>query len=207
MENEHDSQAGNSKPVLLTARMEKLVLASSSPRRAEILQSVGWEFQARAVAIDETPLLNEAAIDYVKRLALQKAQATAALTPNELVLGADTTVVVDGDILAKPFDEHEARAMLRRLSGRWHEVLTGVALVRNSPKKTESVAYETTRVLFAEMLDEEIDGYVATGEPMGKAGAYGIQGSAALFIDRIEGDYWNVVGLPVRLVYKMACGL
>lgn len=185
--------------------MEKLLLASASPRRAEILRAVGWPFETLATDIDETFLEGERAEDAVKRLALQKAEEAARRRQTlALVLGADTTVLVDTEILAKPQDDRDARRMLRRLSGRWHDVLTGVAVLRAGDDERRAVAYERTRVRFAAMSDEEIDWYVRSGEPMDKAGAYGGQGRAALFIEEIRGDYWNVVGLPVRLVYKLA---
>ena len=179
---------------------EKLLLASGSPRRAEILRAVGWSFEALATNIDETMRVGETAEDAVQRLALGKAEAAAKLNPGALVLGADTTVVVDSQILEKPRDNGDARRMLRLLSGRWHDVLTGVALVRNDRR---AVAYERTKVRFCSMSDEEIDWYVQSGEPMDKAGAYAVQGRASLFIEEIRGDYWNIVGLPVRLVYKL----
>ena len=186
--------------------MEKLLLASGSPRRAEILRAVGWPFEAFVTHIDETLLAGERAEDAVKRLALEKAEAAAAAQQQTqlLVLGADTTVVVDAEILAKPQDDGDARRMLRLLSGRWHDVLTGVALVRTGSEGLRTVAYERTRVRFGAMSDEEIDWYIRSGEPFDKAGAYAVQGRAALFIEEIRGDYWNVVGLPVRLVYKLA---
>jgi septum formation protein len=184
--------------------MEKLLLASSSPRRAEILRAVGWEFEALATNIDETLSPGEDAESAVERLALEKAAAAAKRSPSMLVLGADTTVVVDSEILGKPQDERDARRMLRLLSGRWHDVLTGVALIRREGNSCRVVAHEKTRVLFGPMSDAEIDWYVKSGEPMDKAGAYAVQGRAALFIEEIGGDYWNVVGLPVRLVYKLA---
>src|SRR5437868_2321160 len=176
---------------------EKLLLASGSPRRAEILRAVGWSFEALATNIDETMRVGEQAEDAVQRLALGKAEAAAKLNPSALVLGADTTVVVDSQILEKPKDNADAARMLRLLSGRWHEVLTGVALVRDERR---AVAYERTRVRFGAMSAEEIDWYVKSGEPMDKAGAYAVQGRASLFIEEIQGDYWNIVGLPVRLV-------
>jgi septum formation protein len=183
---------------------EGLVLASKSPRRAEILRAVGWEFQIMAADIDETRIASEDAVSYVKRLAQTKAETVARKIDAGIVLGADTVVVIDGAILGQPRDDEDARRMLKLLSGNWHEVLTGVALARAGQTFPTSVDYETTRVRFAEMSDEEIDWYVSTGEPRGKAGAYGIQGPAALFIEEIEGDYFNVVGLPIRLVYEMA---
>ena len=181
---------------------EKPILASASPRRAEILTAVGWEFEAIAANIDESLEPDEAAERYVKRLARTKADTIAKRFSDRLVIGADTTVVVDGEILGQPEDDEDARRMLRLLSGRWHEVVTGVALVRAGSAQV-LIDLETTRVLFAEMSAEEIDWYVSTGEPRGKAGAYGIQGKAALFIKEIRGDYFNVVGLPVRLVFEL----
>lgn len=188
---------------------ERLLLASQSPRRAEILRAVGWPFEAFAVEIDETPRAGESPAGYVERLALEKAEAAARIKHSPLVLGADTTVVVDGEILGKPESEEDARRMLLRLRDRWHEVLTGVALVAGSDRtedgaRRQSIAHERTRVRFGTMTEQEIDWYVQTGEPADKAGAYAVQGYAALFIEEIEGDYWNVVGLPVRLVYKLA---
>jgi septum formation protein len=188
---------------------ERLLLASQSPRRAEILRAVGWPFETLVVAIDESTRAGETAAEYVERLALEKAEAAAGQSEARLVLGADTTVVVDGEILGKPETERDARRMLRQLSDRWHEVLTGVALVSRSEGTDvrRRVAHERTRVRFAPLSEQEIDWYVQTGEPADKAGAYAVQGSAALFIEGIEGDYWNVVGLPIRLVYKLASGL
>lgn len=181
---------------------EKLILASGSPRRMELLRAVGWPFDAVAADIDEAVRAGEDAVSYVKRLALTKAQTVASRSPESLVLGADTTVVVGGEILGQPIDDDDARRMLNLLSGKWHEVLTGVALLR-ADQEAPLVDHETTRVRFAEMSVEEIDWYVATGEPRGKAGAYGIQGHAALFVEEIAGDYFNIVGLPLRLVYEM----
>jgi septum formation protein len=180
---------------------EKLILASGSLRRAEILTAVGWEFEAVAANIDETRFTAEDAVSYVKRLARTKAETIAREFPDRLVIGADTVVVIDGQILGQPGDDADARRMLRLLSGEWHDVLTGVALMRAAEVV---VGNETTRVRFAEMSVEDIDWYIATGEPRGKAGAYGIQGSAALFIKEIQGDYFNVVGLPVRLVFELS---
>jgi septum formation protein len=188
-----------------------LLLASQSPRRAEILRAVGWPFETFSVEIDESTRAGESPESYVERLALEKAEAAARQRDAPLVLGADTTVVVDGEILGKPASEDEARSMLRRLSNRWHLVLTGVALVArkgvDEGDVRRSVAHERTRVRFGLMSEREIDWYVRTGEPADKAGAYAVQGYAALFIEEIEGDYWNVVGLPVRLVYKLANSL
>ena len=183
--------------------LEKLTLASRSPRRAEILRAAGWPFEAVAADIDESVQVGEDAISYVKRLALTKAQTVAPNVTAGLILGADTTVLVDGEMLGQPVDDEDAGRMLKLLSGKWHEVLTGVALIRLGDAASALVDHETTRVRFAEMSGEEIDWYISTGEPRGKAGAYGIQGHAALFVEEIAGDYFNIVGLPVRLVYEM----
>ena len=176
----------------------KLVLASGSPRRSELLRAAGIDFTVRVADVDEKVLPGELPRDYVVRLSREKARAVAA--EGDLVLGADTTVVSLNEILAKPTDENDARRMLRLLSGKWHEVLTGVSLV-NGSKIVSDIA--VTRVKFTRMSEEEIDWYVASGEPMDKAGAYGIQGYASRFVERIEGSYSNVVGLPVQMVYRM----
>jgi septum formation protein len=188
----------------MTQLKQKLVLASSSPRRAEILAGVGWPFEVMAANIDESRRPGEDALNYVKRLAATKAETVAAQFTEGLVLGADTVVVVQQEILGQPRDDDDARRMLKLLSGKWHEVMTGVALIRAGDRLQLKVEVETTRVRFAEISAAEIDWYVATGEPRGKAGAYGIQGKAALFIEEIQGDYFNVVGLPVRLVFELA---
>lgn len=162
---------------------------------------VGWPFEVAAYEVDESLKRDEAPDEYIERLALRKAQAAAAHHPTLLILAADTTVVVDENILAKPGDVPEACRMLQTLQGRWHQVLTGVALVRGGVAK---VSHEVTEVKFALMSEAEINWYAATGEPMDKAGAYAIQGQGARFIEEIKGDYFNVMGLPVRLVYEMA---
>jgi len=183
---------------------EPLLLASTSPRRAEILSSAGWPFEIVKGSVDESLREGEAADAYVRRLARDKAMNAAANLRAGLILAADTTVVIDDEILGQPEDDDDARRMLTMLSGKTHEVLTGVALVRAENPSTLIVDHETTRVRFSSMSQDEIDWYVATGEPRGKAGAYAIQGRAALFIDGVEGDYFNIVGLPIRLVYKLA---
>ncbi len=182
---------------------EGLILASRSPRRVELVTAVGWPFEAIAAGIDETRLPEEDAVTYVRRLAHSKASAVAQKVTGRLVLGADTVVQVDGEILAQPVDEHDARRMLRLLSGKWHQVLTGVALVREGEDRLSLMEHEVTQVRFAELSEEEIDWYVASNEPMDKAGAYAIQGKAGPFIREIQGDYFNIVGLPIRLVYEM----
>jgi septum formation protein len=187
-------------------REDKLVLASKSPRRAEILRAVGWPFEIIAANIDETRAAAEDAVSYVKRLALTKAETVARQLQSGLVLGADTVVLVAGETLGQPRDAEDARRMLKLLSGEWHEVLTGVALMRIGIREGDKrflVDHEVTRVRFAEMSAAEIDSYVATEEPLDKAGAYAIQGQAALFIEEIQGDYFNIVGLPIRLVYEL----
>ncbi len=205
-----------------------LVLASASPRRQELLRSAGIDFSVQAADIRETPLPHESPRDCAKRLALDKALAVWRKRPRDLVLGADTIVVVDGAMLGKPRDADDAYRMLRLLSGRVHLVITGVCLIgpmtggvkvamdkRSSLKgKTASqkpitniskvkISSKATRVTMTEISDEEIRAYIATGEPMDKAGAYAIQGMASRWVPRIEGDYSNVVGLPVALVYRM----
>ncbi len=179
--------------------MAPLVLASASPRRAELLTAAGIPFTVRAANVDESVHDGEAPDAYVRRLALEKATAIRA-APGTLVLGADTVVVVDGHGLGKPQDAHEAAAMLRRLSGRTHDVLTGVALL-GGPAPLVAVA--ATRVEFHALTSDEIGWYVGTGEPWDKAGAYAIQGLASRFVARIEGSYSNVMGLPVDLVYRL----
>jgi septum formation protein len=181
---------------------EKLVLASSSPRRTELLNRAGWPHEVMVAGIDESVRPNEKPTAYVERLARSKAEAVAQRLEEGVVLGADTTVVVENQILGQPQDDDDARRMLRLLSGKWHDVLTGVAWVRVGGETR--VAHEATRVRFAEISESEIDWYIASGEPVGKAGAYGIQGKAALFIEEIEGDYFNIMGLPIRLVYELA---
>ena len=200
MENERGSQAFG---LAGAGALPRLVLASRSPRRAEILRAVGWPFEAEAADVDESLRTGERPEEYVERLAREKAARVAGARLFGLVLGADTAVVCEGEILGKPRGDEDARRMLRLLSGRWHDVLTGVALVRAEDEHAE-VAHARTRVRFCRMTDEEIDWYVRTNEPADKAGAYAVQGRAALFIDGLEGDYWNVVGLPVRLVYELA---
>jgi septum formation protein len=177
-----------------------LVLASASPRRQELLRNAGIAFEVQPANIPEDPLPGEVAKDYAERLAREKALAIANLRPQDVILGADTVVVVDGQLLGKPSDAKDAARMLRMLSGREHQVITGVCLVVNGQS---SVASETTLVTVSEITDQEIADYVASGEPMDKAGAYAIQGIASRWIPRIEGDYSNVVGLPVALVFRM----
>jgi septum formation protein len=188
-----------------------IVLASASPRRQELLRNAGIPFTVQPADIDESLLAGESPRDCAERLARGKALAVFESRPREYVLGADTIVVVDDTILGKPGDSDDAARMLRMLSGRRHEVITGVCVVGAVASDQWSVASdgnaltasESTLVTFCELSDKEIRDYVATGEPMDKAGAYAIQGIPSRWIPRIEGDYSNVVGLPVALVYRM----
>jgi septum formation protein len=175
-----------------------LILASASPRRAELLRAAGIDFIVRVADVDETQIPGESPSVYVLRLSRAKAMAVAR--DEELVLGADTIVVIENEIAGKPVDAEDARRMLTALSGKWHEVLTSVTLLRSGRALSEVAL---TRVKFSEMSEAEINWYIATGEPMDKAGAYGIQGYASRFVERIEGSYSNVVGLPVAMVYRM----
>jgi len=176
-----------------------LVLASQSPRRSEILRHAGIPFTVRAVPIDETPLPGERPEHYVQRLAEAKALAVLS-APAEVVLGADTTVVVDGEMLGKPVDAADARRMIAMLAGRRHRVMTGICLKRDAETVRRCAV---TEVWFAPMSDVEIEEYAASGEPMDKAGAYAIQGLASKYVEKIEGCYFNVMGLPVALVYSL----
>jgi septum formation protein len=201
-----------------------LVLASASPRRQELLRNAGIAFVVQSAGIDETPLTGESPRDCAERLAREKALAVWKQRPTDVVLGADTIVVIDGTMLGKPTDAGDAARMLRMLSGRVHEVITGVCVIGPVSTKIETpnalpnrtttedlapghcplkTAVGTTLVTMNALSDEEIRAYIATGEPMDKAGAYAIQGMASRWIPRIEGDYSNVVGLPVALVYRM----
>jgi septum formation protein len=201
-----------------------LVLASASPRRQELLRNAGISFTVQIADVDETPLAGEGARECAERLARGKAMKVWRIHPQDTVLGADTVVVVDGAILGKPADALDAARMLRLLAGRTHQVITGVCVVTSVPSPESPVpsstasdsggqyseqnpemhtCSETTLVTMSKISDQEILDYVATGEPMDKAGAYAIQGWASRWIPRIEGDYSNVVGLPVALVYRM----
>lgn len=192
----------------------RLILASASPRRRELLAQAGYVFEVEAADVDERVRTGETPSGYVKRLAEEKAKAVfgkyedSTLTdkaskdgaPGLMVLGADTTVVCDGEILAKPADAADAMRMLRRLSGRMHEVLTGVAVATACGVVS---GVETTAVTFSEIPEVELAAYCATQEPMDKAGAYGIQGYAARWVPRIDGDYFNVMGLPIARVVRL----
>jgi septum formation protein len=184
----------------------KLILASSSPRRAEVLRGAGVAFEVCAPQVGEAALSGEAAQAMAARLAEAKARATAARigahTESCIVIGADTVVELDGEILGKPRDSGHAREMLTRLGGRSHHVHTGLFLLQ-LPGGATRVAVENSAVMFAPLAENEIDAYVATGEPLDKAGAYAIQGLAGRYIPKIEGCYFNVVGLPLAKLYAL----
>src|SRR3989454_235293 len=177
-----------------------LVLASGSPRRRQLLEMLGLPFRVVLPEVDETYRNSEAPEAYVVRLARKKATAVAAREPGELVLGADTTVVVRGEVLGKPSSPDEAAAMLARLRGRTHQVLSGVALAAGD--RVEH-ALDVTDVTFRPLDDATITAYVATGEPMDKAGAYAVQGRGAMLVEGIRGDFFGVMGLPLRLVLEL----
>jgi septum formation protein len=177
-----------------------LVLASASPRRSELLRNAGISFVVEPAHVPEQPLPNERPLVYAQRLACDKARAVFARHPDAVVLGADTIVVADEHLLEKPRDAEDAARMLRLLSGRAHQVVTGVCLMSAGFVQTEA---EITEVRFSSLSESEIANYVATGEPMDKAGAYAIQGVASRWVERIDGCYFNVVGLPVPHVYRM----
>jgi septum formation protein len=178
----------------------ELILASSSPRRRELLTQAGLTFSIISADIDETRHANEDPISYVKRLALEKAQAVYMMHAHAIVLGADTTVVLDGEVLNKPTDASDAARMLRALSGRLHQVYTGVALVTEG-RQVQHV--EETKVFFSAISESDLAHYITTGDSLDKAGAYGIQGYAARWITRIEGDFFNVMGLPIAATVRL----
>jgi septum formation protein len=182
----------------------KLILASSSPRRAEVMRNAGFVFEVRPADVDETRQAHEAAEAYVSRIAKAKAETVAqrvrAAGERAIVIAADTTVVAEGQILGKPRDADDARRMLRLFSGKTHEVLTALCVI-NIPTGKEALHVERTRVDFLKMSEEEIESYIQTGEPFDKAGAYGIQGIAGRFATSIEGCYFNVLGLPLSRLW------
>lgn len=177
-----------------------IVLASASPRRQELLKDAGIQFVVRPANIDEIRHPGEPATAFAERMAREKARAVRATAPESVILGADTVVVVGDEVLGKPSDANDAARMLRSLADRQHFVITGVCLIGAG---FEDVRSEKTAVYFTQLTDAEIRDYVSTGEPMDKAGAYAIQGRASRWITKIEGDYFNVVGLPIDLVWRM----
>ena len=178
----------------------RIILASGSPRRRELLEMLGADFEVCPAVGEELVQPGLSPEETVKALALAKAEEISAVNPDSLVLAADTVVELDGNILGKPKDKANAKAMLSVLSGRAHSVFTGVAVLKGGELRLE---VEETRVYFRKLDEREISAYVATGEPMDKAGAYGAQGLASLFVERIEGDFFNVMGLPVCRVGRM----
>ena len=183
---------------MIVSNVPKLILASASPRRRELLTLAGFQFEVRSRPVEEIRVQGESPRDYVTRLAQAKAVASFE-DPGEIVLGADTTVVLEDRILEKPHHRASAKAMLRALSCREHVVLTGICLKHGS---RTIIDCESTRVSFVALDESEIEAYVASGEPMDKAGAYAIQGLASKFVDRIEGCYFNVMGLPLAMFYR-----
>jgi septum formation protein len=185
-----------------------LILASGSPRRAQLLWAAGIPYEVHPANIDETVYPGESADAYVRRLAETKAGVVASQHPGRNVLGADTVVLVDGQILGKPEGADDARRMLRLISGRWHQVMTGVFLFRPAKEGPHDSRVVVTAVEFAPLTAAEIDWYVASGEPLDKA-AYGVQSLGSRFVTRVDGSYSNVVGLPIAEVYQMctAAGL
>jgi septum formation protein len=177
--------------------LPELILASQSPRRRQLLTVAGFHFSVRAKPVEEVRRAGEDPVAYVRRLARTKAEA-AHERPGEIILGADTTVVIDHHVLEKPTDTDDARRMLHLLSGRDHTVITGICLLHDGGV---IVDHSSTQVRFAPLTESEIVAYVASGEPMDKAGAYAIQGLASRFIEKVDGCYFNVMGLPLSLVY------
>ncbi len=184
---------------MIVSNVPNLILASASPRRRDLLTLAGFQFTVRARPVEEVRAPGEDPRAYVTRLAREKAEASYQSDPDEIVLGADTTVVLDDRVLEKPHHAASAKAMLRALSCREHVVLTGICIRHHGGTIVDC---ESTRVSFVALDEREIEEYVASGEPMDKAGAYAIQGLASKFIDRIEGCYFNVMGLPLALVYQ-----
>ena len=180
---------------------KKLILASASPRRRRLMRQIGLTFQVMPSGVDEDDIASRDPLENIQAVALRKARDVAARVEDGIVIGADTQILIDGETLGKPADEADAARMLSRLSGRNHRVITGVALV-DAGTGLEKTWVETTLVFFRELSESEISAYVHTGEPMGKAGAYGIQGRAAAFVERIEGCYFNVVGLPLAKLVR-----
>jgi septum formation protein len=183
--------------------MTKIILASGSPRRRELLSGLGIEFEIKASSIPEERHPDESPRQYVERLAIEKASFVAKNVDSAIVIGADTVVVIEDLLLEKPRDRDDARQMLQRLSGQWHEVLTGLCLIQTDTGKIVSDV-ESTKVLFHPLTDEDVEWYLDTGEPFDKAGSYAIQGHGSLIVDKVEGNYFNVVGLPTNLLRRLA---
>lgn len=177
-----------------------IILASQSPRRRELLALMGLDFTVITSDVEEKPPHGAAPDAYVSALAVQKAEAVAKDHPDACVIGADTVVYLDGDILGKPHTPENAKRFLSRMQGRQHTVYTGVAVIANG--KTD-VRVDTTKVTFTPISEAEIDWYISTGEPLDKAGAYGVQGPGGIFVRQIEGNYFNVIGMPLPMLYHM----
>ena len=186
---------------MTSRQIDRLILASASPRRAELLRAAGIDFDVRPAEVDEAVLSGEAPSEYVSRLAEAKARVVHERESERTVLAADTAVVAEEQILGKPIDEADAKRMLRLIAGRTHQVLTAVSLFH--PGQIVDTRVDVTTVEFAALSEADISWYVSSGEPMDKAGAYAVQGLASRFVTRIEGSYSNVVGLPIALVYQM----
>lgn len=182
--------------------MEKIILASSSPRRKELLNLIGLSFEIHPSHADETISNELSPSEIVEQLALRKARDVADKYHEGYILGADTIVVLDEQVLGKPENVDDAFAMLKKLQGREHQVFSGIALIDKKTAK-ETVSHQVTKVFMKKLTDQEIEAYISTKEPMDKAGSYGIQGYGAMIIDRIDGDYFNVVGLPLSLLEQM----
>ena len=183
----------------ITTTMNRLILASSSPRRKELLNTLGYPFEVIASKADEAIDEKKPLIEEIKRLSFVKALTVFKENKDAVVIGADTVVVCEDEVLGKPADQADAKRMLKKLSGKSHYVITAVTIISKSRSETFA---KTATVDFCELSDEEIVRYIATGEPLDKAGAYGIQGYAARFIDKIAGDYYSIIGLPVSALYK-----
>ena len=178
----------------------EIILASKSPRRRELLQLVGLDFSVVPSNADESAILEDDPAMLVRRLASVKCEAVKSARSDCLVIGADTIVVYDGQVIGKPTDAHDAKRILRLLSGKTHTVYSGLCVMTDEKKL---VCHDTTYVTFADLSDEVIDAYVATGDPLDKAGAYGIQGMFGMFVERIDGNYFNVIGMPLPRLYEL----
>lgn len=199
--------AKTSFPAYFMKKFEReIILASKSPRRKELMALTPWEFIVDALDVDETMDESLDLEENLKELAFKKAEPIAAKYPQNIVIGSDTIVYIDGQILGKPIDTEDAKRLLRLLSGKEHSVCTGVCIIDGNTGKTVKFC-ESTKVVFKELTEDEINWYAQTGEPMGKAGGYGIQGQGGLFVEGISGDYYNVVGLPINRVYEVLCGI
>lgn len=180
--------------------IKKILLASSSPRRSQLLSRMGYDFDITSCDIDESFDSTLSPIDVARYLSRKKARVAHEYAQDYIVIGADTIVTIEGEILGKPGDIHEATSMLHRLKGNWHEVITGVTIIHRDREITQA---QVTRVHFTQMTDDEISAYVNTTEPYDKAGGYGIQGLAGMYIDSIDGDFYNVMGFPMATVRSM----